>query len=62
MLAVLNKYKIFLILITLILLIVLAWLIIDGQGRNKTPTRGVFVLNQSSFSMLSDGGVNGCSR
>lgn len=62
MLAVLNKYKIFLILVTLILLIVLAWLVIDGLGKNKTPSRGVFVLEHSICSGLVEGGVPTCSR
>lgn len=45
MLAVLNKHKTLLIILSFILLASLIWLFIAGQGRDKDPTRGVFVLN-----------------
>ena len=45
MLAVLNKHKTLLIILSLILLALLFWLFIAGQSRDKDPIRGVFVLN-----------------
>lgn len=44
MLAVINRYKLFLIILSLILLTVLLWLFISGQEGEGDPSRGVFVL------------------
>lgn len=44
MLAVINRYKLFLIILSLILLAVLLWMFISGQGSDSDPSRGVFVL------------------
>ena len=50
MLAVLNKYKLFLIILTLVVLAVLIFLFISAQSGEKVPTRGVFVLLGSLFN------------
>lgn len=50
MLAVLNRYKLFLIILTLIVLAVLIFLFVSGQNSGKIPSRGVFVLAGSLFS------------
>jgi len=44
MLAVLNKYKLLFIIISFLLLAVLLWMFFFGQGKDKIPSRGVFVL------------------
>ncbi len=44
MLAILDRYKIFLITLAVIALIVLLWMFISAQSGNKTPSRGVFVI------------------
>ncbi|HEX2947713.1 MAG TPA: hypothetical protein VHT96_17380 [Clostridia bacterium] len=44
MLAILNRYKLFLIIMTLIVLAVLIILFITSQNNEKIPSRGVFVL------------------
>lgn len=44
MLAVLNRYRAFLIILMLIVVAVLIWLFISAQSSDKTPSRGVFVL------------------
>jgi cell division protein FtsN len=44
MLAILNRYKLFLIILTLIVLTVLILLFITSQNNDKIPTRGVFVM------------------
>lgn len=50
MLAVLSRYKLFLIILTLIVLAVLIFLFISGQNSEKIPSRGVFVLHGSLFN------------
>ncbi|MEN6313568.1 MAG: hypothetical protein ABFD25_04885 [Clostridiaceae bacterium] len=45
MLAIINRYKLFLIIIALVLLAVLIWMIAAGQGEKGDPSRGVFVLS-----------------
>ena len=56
MLAVLNRYRIFLVILTLILLVVLIWLFLAGQGKSKVPSRGVFVLEHRIETELEGGG------
>ncbi len=44
MLAVLDRYKAFLIFVSVIVLAILLWLFISAKDGNKLPSRGVFVL------------------
>lgn len=46
MLAVLDRYKAFLIILSVIVLAILLWLFIGAQDGDKLPSRGVFVLNR----------------
>lgn len=46
MLAVLDRYKAFLIILSVIALTILLWLFISAQDKDKVPSRGVFVLHQ----------------
>lgn len=46
MLAVLDRYKAFLIILSVIVLAILLWLFISAQDGDKLPSRGVFVLNR----------------
>ena len=49
MLAVINRYKVFLIIITLTLLAVMIWLIAAGDAEKGDPSKGVFVLSLASL-------------
>ncbi len=51
MLAILNKYKLFLIILTLIVLAVLILLFVTSQNNEKIPSRGVFVMAGSLFNV-----------
>jgi len=51
MLAILNRYKLFLIILTLIVLTVLIILFITSQSNEKIHSRGVFVMIGSIFSV-----------
>lgn len=44
MLAVLERYKAFVIILAVVALVILLWLLISAQDSDKTPSRGVFVL------------------
>lgn len=44
MLAVLDRYKAFLIILVVIAMAILLWLLISAQDGDKAPSRGVFVL------------------
>lgn len=44
MLAVLDRYKAFLIVLTFIALVILLWFFISARDGDKVPSRGVFVL------------------
>ena len=60
MLAILNKYKIlFIILLSLVILAVLLWLAVSALGQDKTPSRGVFVLEGPLKSIRT---LEGCFR
>ena len=59
MLAILNKYKILFIILSLVLLAVLLWLAVSALGRDKTPSRGVFVLEGPLKSIRT---LEGCFR
>lgn len=59
MLAILNKYKILFIILSLVLLAVLLWLAVSALGRDKTPSRGVFVLEGPVKSIMTS---EGCFR
>jgi len=48
MLAILNRYKVLFILLSIILFILALWLFITEAGRNERPTRGVFVIEQQT--------------
>ena len=56
MLAVLSRYKLFLVILLLIITAALIWLYIAVQGTSKTPTRGVFVMEQTVNDYSSEGG------
>ncbi len=51
MLAVLNRYKLFFIILTLIALAILIMLFITSQNSEKIPSRGVFVMVGSLFNI-----------
>lgn len=46
MLAVLDRYKAFLIILSVIALAILLWLLISMRDVDKTPSRGVFVMSR----------------
>lgn len=48
MLAILNRYKVIFILLSIILFILALWFLITESGRNERPTRGVFVIEQQA--------------
>ncbi len=50
MLAVLNRYKLFLIVLTLIVLAILIILFVTSRTNEKVPSRGVFVMIGSLFN------------
>lgn len=52
MLAILNRYKVYLILLSVVLFILILWLLITEAGRSKEPTRGVFVIEQQAEDQL----------
>jgi len=49
MLAVLNRYRLFLVILIIIIIAALIWAYIMVQGGNKTPSRGVFVVEQTGY-------------
>ena len=53
MFAVLNRYryKVFLVILALFLLIMLLWLHITGQGKEKAPSKGVFVSGGAALNI-----------
>lgn len=57
MLAVLNRYKVILILLSIVLFILILWLFIAGAGKNKKPVRGVFVIEQRAEEYLLKGEI-----
>lgn len=46
MMEVLHRYRLFIIVISLILFILLFWLFLSGQNAGKVPSRGVFVIRE----------------
>jgi hypothetical protein len=55
MLAVLNRYKIFIIILMGVILAALLWMLISGLGKNKIPSRGVFVMQKLIENRISEG-------
>ena len=55
MLAVLNRYRVFFIILSLILLAILLWMVITGLDKDKVPSRGVFVLAGSVKNTITEG-------
>lgn len=46
MLAILNRYKAVLIILSLVMIALLIWMLVIGTDRDKIPLRGVFVINR----------------
>ncbi|NLK86334.1 MAG: hypothetical protein GX279_02440 [Clostridiaceae bacterium] len=57
MLAVINRYKVFFIIIALIVLAVLSWLLLSTRGSSKIPSKGVFVLRCQQEIKCQEGGT-----
>ncbi len=56
MLAVINRYKVFFIILAFIALAALVWLLLSTQGNSKVPSKGVFVFSQAAGSIVQEGG------
>lgn len=56
MLAVIYRYKVFLIILALIILSALIWLLLSAQGSSRVPSKGVFVSSQTADSIGTEGG------
>ncbi len=56
MLAVINRYKVFFIILACIALAALVWLLLSTQSNSKAPSKGVFVMSRTAVCTVQEGG------
>ncbi|NLV36123.1 MAG: hypothetical protein GXY17_05545 [Clostridiaceae bacterium] len=57
MLAVINRHKVIFIIMTIIIMVLLAWLFMGNQQTDNIPSRGVFVLDNILPQDMQGGGI-----
>lgn len=57
MLAVINRHKVIFIIMTIIIMVLLAWLFMGNQQTDDIPSRGVFVLDNILPQDMQGGGI-----
>lgn len=56
MLTVINRYKVFFIILAFIILAALVLLLLSMQSNSKVPSKGVFVFSHIEESIVQEGG------
>jgi high-affinity Fe2+/Pb2+ permease len=56
MLAVINRYKVFFIILAFIALAILVWLLLSARSDSRIPSKGVFVLEHIEQCIRQKGG------
>ncbi len=57
MLAVINRYKVFFIILGFIALGILVWLVLSAHSDSRIPSKGVFVVNRMYKGTVTEGGI-----